>query len=70
MAVAKEFAAAHVTELPPPPLAIVDLDFSSNHLSEKHVTQFKIYIELKALEGCFDRICSCRLVMKPPPLLS
>ena len=49
----------------------MDLQSNSNHLSEKHVTSLKIRIELKALDGCFERIRSCKLVIKlsPPPAL-
>ena len=36
-------------------------------MSEKHVTSFKINIELKALDSCFERICSYTLVIKLPP---
>ena len=49
---------------------MADLQLNSNHLNEKNVTSLKIHIELKALDGCFERICSCTLVIKlPPPAL-
>ena len=46
---------------------MTDLQSNSNYLNEKHVTSLKIRIELKALDGCFERTCSWTLVIELPP---